>query len=400
MTFLTLPVSAESYMLGTTGAARLTDDPMAVAINPAQLGMQSIRSQYAAGYSFFDSYKLYPNIWHKSLAFNAGLHLNDFIESNIPLSFGIGYSSFYNQYMALWIATFENPFNSFKINPYEKTNMYSFSVGLDYGVKISAGTTYKQCIVDFNGTRKRNLYDFGLLVHFPMHELLAGNRQNSNAVETGFGYTADISLGYTRNSLGAEAIKEEISEPRPGDVSIANLYVPSSVQTGLSTSFGLRFSNGNVTWIPLRVSYSIEEKDMLSYQSGSTIKHQGVLGDINFFHDVVIGKTNSSTTKHKGLRVDFGEFVSVLSGRTGGGYYFSFLREEVSGWVINSRGLFKAILLSTERKNATVEYILQHLNIQYTNGISEFFIPPSTFLFFGNPGQRKFYSVNISWSNW
>lgn len=400
MTFLKLPVSAESYMLGNTGAAGLTDDPMAVVINPAQLGMQSLKSQYAAGYNFINSYH-FVNTWHKSMAVNAGFRLGDFVKSSIPLSFGIGYSNLYNQYIEMWVTSVEQPQGYKEMSPNDKADLYSIGIGLDYGIQLSAGATYKHCSAKFLDTETKNLYDFGLLVNFPVQELLGNAIESAFSKETGFGYSAEVNLGYSRNNIGSEAISDRHITTWPGEYRIFKTAVPSTIQTGFSTVIGLIYSKNNVIWQPLNISYSIEEKDMLSYSSGNTVKHQGIMGDINFFQDIIIGKTNLSTTKHKGFRIDIGEMVSVFNGSSEGGYYYPEIREEISGWAINSKGFFKVLaMFSPDIVNTKAGYIFQHLSVQCTFGKAENSKITIPYYYDDYYSERKFYSVNISWSNW
>ncbi|MBI2416448.1 MAG: hypothetical protein HYV28_00785 [Ignavibacteriales bacterium] len=400
MTFLTLPVSAESYMLGNTGAARITDDPMAVAINPAQLGMQSFRTNYTVGYNFINS-NHYISTWHKSMNINAGFKLGDFVKSSIPLSFGIGYSNLYNQYKRITMIHFEDPFWYKEISANEKVDMYSFGIGLDYAIKVSAGATYKHCLPEYEDTETKNLYDFGLLANFPIHELLGYGNQNASSSEAGFSYTADISLGYSRNNFGSEAIGDRYIATFPGETRKIKTSVPSFIQTGLSTVIGLKYNKNNGTWQPLCITFSVEERDGLTYVSGETLKHQGIMGDINFYQDILMGKTNPSTTKHKGFRIDIGEMCSLLSGSSEGKLYFPSLCEEISGWAINSKGFFKVLaMFSPDILNTKAGYVLQHLNVQCTFGkavSSEKFVSGYEYI---SPRVRKFYSINISWSNW
>ncbi|MBI5726906.1 MAG: hypothetical protein HY965_03570 [Ignavibacteriales bacterium] len=399
MTFLKLPVSAESYLLGNTGAARITDDPMAFAINPAQLGMRSFKTKYVTGYNFINSFH-YFNTWHKSMAVNAGFRLGDFINSSIPLSFGIGYANLYNQYIKMMVFWEERLQRYKEMSPNEKEDLYSIGVGLDYAIKVSAGATYKHCVVDFGETLKKNLYDFGLLIHLPIHEILSGSGQNTKTDETGFDYSADVSLGYSRSNLGSDAISEETR------MEWFNVYkyktaVPSSIQTGFSTIIGLQYNQNNVTWQPLNLSYSIEEKDILSYSSGNTVKHQGIMGDINFFQDIIMGRTNLSTTKHKGFRVDLGEMVSLFNGSSEGGYYYPTLCEEINGWAINSKGFFKVLAMFTpDIVNTKAGYIFQHLSVKCTFGKAENSKITIPYYYDDYYSERKFYSINISWSNW
>lgn len=390
MAFLRLPYSAEAYLLGMTGASRMTDDPAAFTINPAQLGMQHLYTGVAAGYNFFDSYKSTVNVWHRGIAATAGFNLSDISPSNIPLQFGFGYGNLYNRWIPLTVQI-DNPYNGKIIWPDEEAKLFSFGIGMDYGVKLSAGITYKQAAMHFAKTVQRNLYDFGMLVHVPILDLLAPEMQLNNS-QNDFSYSLIMSMGFTRNNDGQEAIKDETYKTVDGLTYTVKTFMPTFMQVGFSANFSISYKkNGNV-WVPLQVSFSTEQVDQFSFKPRDY--NLELLTSSNEYQSFIHVETETAAKNNKGFQITAGEVVTFLTGRSEGGYYQS-LSEKMSGWKISSKGLLKIIgLLEPGFKNSLPGSVLSHFHIQYISGTAT---QTGYFSYSNISHNRRFYSISLSW---
>ncbi|MBI5726905.1 MAG: hypothetical protein HY965_03565 [Ignavibacteriales bacterium] len=393
MTFLRLPYSAEAYLLGMTGASRMTDDPAAFTINPAQLGMQHLRSGFAAGYNFFDSYKNTVNVWHRGIAATAGFNLSDISSSDIPLQFGIGYSNLYNKWIPLVTARTENLYAASEIRPYEEAKLFSFGIGMDYGVKLSAGITYKQAAMHFVKTVQRNLYDFGVLVHVPVLDLLAPALQSASS-QSDFSYSLIMSMGFTRNNDGRDAIKDETYKTNDGLTHTVKTFVPTFMQVGFSSDFSIIYKKNGTVWLPLRVSFSTEQVDQFSFKPRDY--NLELLTSSNEYQSFIHVETETAAKNNKGFQITAGEVVTLLTGSSESGYYQS-LSEKMSGWKISSKGILKIIgLFEPGFKNSLLGSVLSHFHIQYISGTATQTGYSSNSNISRN---RMFYSISLSWCN-
>lgn len=396
------PVSSESFMLGATGVSRLTDDPLAVAINPAQLGMQSLGKKFSVGYSFINEFKYYIPKWYKNYAVTAGIALHDIIECELPISFGLGYSHLLGAFPEMVVRTFENPSNEQKTEPSQSHTQFSFGVVAGNTIKLAAGLTFKHSKESFPDKLDHHLYDYGVILDIPVNEVfpvqfkISGNSQQTISPFT------NLRLGYVKKHCGDDGVGPSKFAYLSGynrDSLYTQKYVPTTIQTGISLDIGTRYAHDSFVWEPFRVSFTVEESDVLPYlKYGKYTTKSGITGDIDFWNDIVLGYTNSRTTKHKGIRIDFGETFSLLNGSKGF-KYVPFKPEITSGWMVNSSGLIKVVTLISGNfvKSPVLNYILLHLNMQYSQGICQMDIAPYTRN--SEFREKSFYSLNISWTN-
>ncbi|MBI2417657.1 MAG: hypothetical protein HYV28_07095 [Ignavibacteriales bacterium] len=406
MNSLTLPASSEVYMLGMTGSARYTNDPMAATITAAQLGMQSMYNTLSGSYSFFAPYKHYLNHHSSSYSMNASFQVPFLYSKDMPLTMGVGYTNYFNQWQYVNYSVDPNVADITILSPTDEVKSYSIGLGLNTKIKLAAGFTNKTISSEYYSTEEKKLYDFGVLAIFPIHELFTGVYQALEPPRSIFSPFTNIIIGYNRNNFGSDATNSVDISPNWGnhDTLVSLLSVPVMVQTGFSVELGLRYNRGKSNWQPLKIGWTIEESDILSYMgSDNTMKMQGILGDINLFNDILLGKTNSSTVKHKALRIDLCEAFSFMSGFTGS-HYNPGETERISGWQVNTKGMHKTLktLLPSVRLPDALEYIFQHLNLQYCAGTAKASYNSSQIS--STPGateKRNFYSININvvWSN-
>lgn len=404
MNSLTLPASSEVYMLGMTGAARFTDDPMAATINAAQLGMQSMYNTLSGSYSFFEPYKHYLNRHSSSYSINASFRVPFLYSKDIPLTMSLGYANYFNKWQYVNYSVDPNVADITILSPTDEVKSYSIGLGLNTKIKLAAGITNKTITSEYYRTQEKKLYDFGILAAFPMHELFSDVYKALEPPRSIFSPFTNIIIGYSRNNFGSDATNSVDINPNWGnhDTLVSLLSVPVMVQTGFTVELGLRYNRGKSDWQPLKIGWTVEESDILSYMArDNTMKMQGILGDINLFNDILLGKTNTSTVKHKALRIDLCEAFSFMSGFTGS-HYNPGETERISGWQVNTKGMYKTLktLLPSVRLPKALEYIFQHLSVQYCVGTAKAVYDSSPRgIIPGATEKRNFYSISVVWSN-
>ncbi|MBI5727897.1 MAG: hypothetical protein HY965_08600 [Ignavibacteriales bacterium] len=403
MNSLTRPASSEVYMLGMSGAARFTDDPMAASVNPAQLGMQSKHNTLSGSYSFFEPYKHYLNRYSSSYSIHASFQVPFLYSKELPLTMGLGYSNYFNQWEYSNYYVDPRVADITILSPSDEIKSYSIGLGFNTRIKLAAGFTHKTITSEHYSTIKKKLYDFGSIAVFPLHELFTEVYKALEPPRSIFSPFTNIIIGYSRNNFGSDATNSIDINPNWGshDTLVSLLSVPVKVQTGFTVELGMRYNRGKSDWQALKIGWTIEESDILSYMgSDNTMKMQGILGDINLFNDILLGKTNTSTVKHKALRIDLCEAFSMLSGFTGS-HYNPGETERISGWQANTKGMYKTlkILLPSVRLPLAMDYFLKHINVQYCVGSAKASFASSPYAFRPGTEKRNFYSINVVWGN-
>ena len=142
--FLLISSSPEANGQGTASVSRQTDDPFVVNYNPAHL----CEMQYNFSFSFYPTKTNWlpglglNNITYYSFAFCGGTNLEEYI--SVPLSVGVAYSHV-NLNLGKFILT--SPIGPQVIGSYnaeELNDALSLGVGLDIGIKLVAGITFRK----------------------------------------------------------------------------------------------------------------------------------------------------------------------------------------------------------------------------------------------------------------
>ncbi|HLP16220.1 MAG TPA: hypothetical protein VK470_08190 [Bacteroidota bacterium] len=366
--------------MGTASVANRTDDPCAAMVNPAQLGMMSQTNFFSSGYNSSDwlpSFQI-TDLKYSTYAVNAGISLDRIFEHAPPVSIGIGYSRVHLNLGTFILVSEMGPDEIGRYDAWESSDQYSLGVGYDFGINVSAGITVKYVhsnlaplhpggiavpqesptiwMPNLNQFGKATLYDYGLLVSVPIVKIVSGISNESFDIGPGVAPYADMTFGLSRSNLGQASISYQFTPQ--GDL------LPRTARTGLGFDMGLRVNRGDLLWTPLSFKWTIEASDLLidnqrQYQSG--------IGDINFFDEVVLGKTNAETMKGKGWEVNFMEIGAIRRGvfvedpHHGDRHFTSW------GWGIKFSGIPRLLRVLDVPIPTTgaIGFIINHIDISY-----------------------------------
>lgn len=409
--FLLISPSAEANGMGETSVAILTDDPLAPMTNPAQLGMLSLENYFSYGYNFSNwlpDFNL-NNLWYKTFAFNTGVNLRKLSPNAPDLAIGLGYSRIYlnlGEFVETG-PTGPTPIGTF--NADETSDQYTLGIGLNSWVKASAGATFKQIIsslAPFNvertgrpGIARVNSYDLGLFLRVPLMEVLSRLREKPIEVSPHLSPFLDFNIGFAQNNLGNEkVIYIDTSQADP---------LPRYARVGIGLNLGIVYKRDDIVWKPFSFKWTIEANDLLVRRYGDVVdssgnvltpghwEYRGGLGDIDFFNEVILGRTNTETIKKKGWEVGLLDFIFVRGGRFEEDYNRGNRRFSTSGYSVQFGGLVRLLRAAglPLTSDTVVGYIVNHLDVR---------ISRSTYSTdeWDNPlASTEFNSVNILVSN-
>ena len=386
--FLTISPYTETNGMGTASVANCTDDPLSVMTNPAHLGMFSENQFISSGYNFsywLPGYRI-PDRWYQTFAINTGLPLNKISESAPPLSVGFGYSSVYLNVGKI-IITKDSPEPIPPIYPYERSDQFSFGVGLDYCLKIFLGYTHKHITsslpLDITGQRQEgdanvNAFDLGLLVDIPVIDIISKLQGKPVVIFHNTTPFFDLNVGIAQNNLGSSrVVYDDPARPVP---------LPRTARAGLGLNLGINYSKEEIVIKPISFKWTIEASaelikshsdtyDTTFDNEGNIIRindvqanwqYQSGLGDIKFLDEVILGKGNAQTMKAKGWEVNFLELFFLRGGRFEEDPTLGDQRFSTTGWGLRLSGLIKCLrILNVTPDDKTIPgLILNHIDFR------------------------------------
>jgi hypothetical protein len=379
--FLLISPYAEANGMGEASVAVITDDPLASIVNPAHLGMQIGNGRFSVGFNHSDWLPGFDikNLYYRTYAINAGIALNELLDITPVLTLGAGYS---RVHINLGEHTLTSPIGPEPIgtfNHYETSDQFTISAGFDYLIKASAGISFKQIHSKLGthltaqemigGEARVSSYDYGVLVRIPVIGGMSLIRDEPlRAGESFFPYF-DVNFGFAFNNMGDKKVSYidgEFADP-----------LPRYARIGMGLEAGFEYELDNVTLKPISLTLTREANDILvkrlpprTWESVVTHpdwEYRSGMGDINFFDEIILGKTNPETIMKTGWELGVLEIVYVRGGRFREAYHRGNRNFTTSGYSVRFGGIAK-LLRSTDAtpaNNGVMEFILNHLDIRY-----------------------------------
>jgi hypothetical protein len=339
--FSLIPTSSEMNGMGYASVAHVTDNPAALMINPAHLGMQSLDNSIITLCENYSRFKpLYSEArWTLSSGVNAGINLRKYWPNIPSISIELSYSNVYVN-----LGTF--PFDLGPDIPptvIYQSNQLTLSAAADYIVRGSLGITYKHISNQNWPTAQEqdpgvgnDLYDIGLLVEVPFVPLISGIMNQPIPTYNKISPIFNFNIGISENNLGNQAIFSYYKYQAFPFTKFA--------RAGIELYLGLNYVKDNKSWIPVSFKWTIESDDPLEKEDNSgDISYQSGLGDINFFKEVILGKSNKETEKLKGWELNFGEAIYIYGGRFTEDPIIGDHNFTSGGYAISVTGVFKSL---------------------------------------------------------
>jgi len=399
--FLEMPTNAEMNGMGYASVAHITDNPAALISNPAHLGMQCLDNSIftvSENYSnWLPAFNL--NLWMNTTAVNAGINLNKIFPNLPSLSVGISYSNIYMNFGEFIRTGPDNPDPLGTFNAHDESSQLTLSVAADYYVRASLGITYKHVNSVLSnqptaqepgsGKASADLYDLGFLVDVPFVPLISNIVNQPIPVYNNVSPLFNFSLGISENNFGQESIYYiDRTQADP---------LPRFARAGIELNLGLKYVKNNISWIPLSFKWTIEANDLLiNTDSSGRSTYQSGLGDINFFREVILGKTNKETEKLKGWELNLGETIyiyggSLIEGPEAGNNNFT-----SGGYAVSISGLLKtlAVIRPEMFEGNFMKYVLNHIGLKFNQSNITTIDKTSPL------NNTDYYSLNITFNNW
>lgn len=368
--FLLISPSPQANGMGETYGNIASTDPMASINNPAYLGYYSQKHNFGFSYSKTDWLPgLVDDMDYSCYSLNFGYSLK-----NIPISFGLGYYRiFLDSGEQVWTGESGEPLSTF--NSWDKANILSVSILLDYYIRASVGFSYKfiESVlapdwIDVaeekgNGKASANAHDFGIAIQVPLFEIISKVTGSSFYIFPKVKPYLESGFSYSVNNIGDKIIYGDASQSDP---------LPRSVYTGININTGLKLSLNKNIFNIISFKSAREANDLLLERYMDTeginqTRYFSGFNDINFIDNIILGKANSDIITNKGWELSIGDIFFIREG-----YY-----EDIEGRVIfdtNGFGInfvqpIRLLLGLTNQiiKNEFLNKVVYNIDIEYNH---------------------------------
>ena len=395
--FINTPTSAEINGMGYTSVANITDNPTALTSNPAHLGIQCL---YNSNFNFNENYSNWvpmnnSNTWVLTIIARKGLYLDKIFPFLPSLCLGISYSNVY-MHESIFIPEREGPDPAYTAIASEESNQFTLSLAMDYLVRASIGLTYKHVNSDlgnqptaseqYYGSAAVDLYDVGCLFEIPVINLVSKITSKPITIYDNITPLFNSSLGISKSNLGQNHIFYEDQ--------VQGYLLPRFARAGMGFTFGFQYDKDDISLIPFSLKWTDEANDLcvMTNSSGNSIYQPG-LGDIDFFKEVILGKSKKGTDQLKGWELNFCESLYIYGGRFIDDSNLDYHNFTTNGFAVSSSGLFKTLALINPDmfQSEFMKYFLNNIVLKFNQSKGINF---NTF-----SDNTKFYSLSISFKN-
>ena len=398
--FLLIPTNAEMSGMGYASVAHISDNPVALTFNPSHLGMQCLDKNIA---SFSTNYcewlpSFSPDIWTRTFAATAGVNLQKYYSKLPSMSVGFSYANTHFSYGKVVITTSANPDGSgTPVDAYDESNQATVSFAVDYYVRASLGLTYRHVVESIGDKISTDLYDVGVLLDAPLIPIISKIADKRIFLANNLTPICNFSAGISKTSLGPDYVSIRADPLDTGAVRYPSLYntfnLPRYARAGIECMLGLQYEKNSISWIPFSFKWTVEANSSLvktdAYGYLYSTDYKLGLGDIDFFKEVILGKTNKETEKLKGWEFGCGEAVYIYGGSIKEDYYRGNRNFATSGYAFRMSGILKTLsIISPEVvESKFMQYLLNHIDIKFNSSKIDF-------------NNAQYYSLNIFWTNW
>ena len=383
------PLSADANAMGGAGAALVSDDPLATALNPAQLGFSSFSGGLHVGVvpslaspNYYSP--LYGGFWNltglsRAVAIDFGFPLNR-VWNQLPsdISIGVGYVN------ARYAFDY---FGSYPVQPTrgDYVNGISIGVGLKYLVKLGIGYAINPVSLTINPwpspngsvTASATAQSIGAILEIPLLDLMSEANRSPVLTSAGLRPVFNLTFGFSARNLGSHSYLGGAGLPEEADLAW-------NIRLGLETRVG----NHEWKWIAFNM---IREADasLLSLDSTLTVNpsntpdsvynyYYGTRNGIGGFHiydNLIAGKPTAldhATINRpvgdigvlKGAQIELGQFIYLREGsvtEAGLPTYTTY------GWGAKLDGLVKTLLFMhcISPGNEIAKLLLDHFNLDF-----------------------------------
>ena len=365
--FLLISPSPQANAMGQTYGNILAEDPMALTMNPAGLGLFAQKHNIATSFYPWKT-KWLPafggDLAYKCSSHAIGINLQEVI--GLPLSFGLAYNYIHLDLGTQYYTDESGPEILGAFDSYETAKSIVMAASLDYYVRFSVGLSSKSIesnlsggapgMEEGEGIAKVKAHDVGYALQVPFIHIAEKLRRTSFKILPSVKPFFDIGFTYSRNNIGDEVIYIKANQPDP---------LPRTIYLGSNLNLGICRSSPKINYDILCFKYAREANDMLVQRNpDGTWKYLSGLNEINFMDNVIWGKGNSKIITQKGWELGIMDCLFIR-----GGKYEDMERRvnfRSSGWGVNLMQILRLVAWSSDtRFEGLLDKIVSNLDMEF-----------------------------------
>ncbi len=366
--FLMIQPSLRANGMGGVSIAAVGDDALAVAFNPAHAGRLANDTNFML--EFYpvktDWLPAFSGPTYDSKAVFGGYNLRR-LNKRIPLSIGVAYSRVFLD-LGEQTLTDETGNEIGSFHSTESVNVWSIGIGIDYLLKAGIGFNFKNIESNLGfvgagfeegaGGATATARDFGIIAYLPLDEVLLKPISKTLNSSSGPRLSFGPSFGYSRSNVGDEISYIDAAQASP---------LPRVARIGIGLRAGLSYETDELSWQFLSFELLNEAEQLLvRTRNDGSVSYADGTGDIDFWDNVVLGKSNPMIVSKRGGELSIFEIISIRRGRYKDP--LGHVNYKTEGIGLSLRGVFKTIsMLNPDlKRNPTIGFLIKHTDVQFS----------------------------------
>jgi len=247
--FLRISHSARANGMGECVVNMVNEE--SVLYNPGSLGLLHLRKVFAVTAPIKTKWlpELTDDLRLKTFNLSGGLstqRIGSKPHKKLNFALALAYSTVRLDYGSI-VLTGETSSDSIGVvHPYDKADCYTVAGAVEYYVRIGIGYTYKRIHSELgvvgagqevgHGDGKGTAHDYGVVVEFPIGELVSSSLQTGDTSKHNLGLALTPSVAFTKANIGSGIkYKDAAQADRLPKVSRLGLSVYSAIKIGKAT---------------------------------------------------------------------------------------------------------------------------------------------------------------------
>ncbi len=368
-TFLFLKIAPSAQTNGTGGALTLAgmNDPLAMIINPASLGMAAQTTRLATAFypwrtEWLPQFNL-SDLTYSSRALFVGTNVGRFCHNKeLPFYVGIGYNEVYLNLGATERHGPENePLGSF--HSWERARGITLAASTTWPLNASVGWTIKQATSHLSpgggegepesSEAEESMQDFGFVLALPI-----ANYLHVAPLERAFLRPwLTPSYGYALTNVGGDVHYFDRAQGDP---------LPRTSRATIALSTGLALETKTKDWPLVAFEWAVQgESELIWRDPYGHYKYRRAVGDLDVVNDLILNRTNSDIDKEHGWEIGLVDFVILRGGRVEGGGDWGY---KTDGFGLRFGSFFRLLqrTSSITPEDRALTFLAEHIEIEYS----------------------------------
>ena len=362
--FLLIQPSVRANSMGGASVTALENDALAIAFNPAHLGLAARNHLFTA--EFYPAAvqwlpQLASDLTYDVKVFYAGYDFRN-LNPKLPLSAGVAYSRVAVDLGAQVITDEPSPDPLGTFEASENSDAMTLAAGIDLPVKIGLGWSIKWIDSNLSPLQEEKAsataHDLGVKVLWPVFETFSHAGVVRIGENAALRPTIVPSLAYSKSNIGGEISYIDAAQADP---------LPRVARVAVGLNAGVEAAKGDLRWRLVNWEWTRENEQLLvRHDDQHNVSYASFLGDIKFWKNTVLGEYGAEIISKRGWELNFFELFALRRGTHEDP--LSRVRYDSKGFSIGLSGAMKALgfVYADVQSNKVWQQLYRHFNLTYS----------------------------------